>query len=508
VTPSDEEYPDLEQSLDEAGEFCRPRGQGWDSLLERLPPRRPPKIPTTQDEPPASPEPTPPPLPRKRRPRRAPRWVWWVAGAIAASLLAAAIVWQAWRPGDKSVDPSHPAEVPVAKDPQLPVMEPVEPVELAAGCQVTPFGNVAYQVVHPNRVQLDAGELFVEIDRERSGNRPFIVETPAGVARAVGTSFVVESRLVETEPRPQPAALNTSNTTSNQPMSPRLPNITFLTKVLVFAGVVQLITAEATVEGRPGEVLETKNPRAIQASHLSLPLYWTLRNPQVQKELNLTQQQLISIGRIGADFVATSREDWAGVMDLEPEDRPQKYQKIRQNTQRRLELVGRKVREVLTPEQFDRLMMAQLRLRGVRVLHAEPAAQRLGIDDEQKRLIRQKTSVMNQRLRVLEQQMQKVRDETFDETMQVLRPEQLRILKEMEASGQRPLGPLQLQSLSAQGRPAAALRQPARAQPQKVSPQAIRAQPHTRPVPTLQKVPPNNRDTRAVAPQNRNSARD
>ncbi len=64
MTPSDPEHPDLEELLDEAGDFCQPRGPGWDSLMERLPPRQPQR----------PPEPPQPPAPLKL-PRQQPgRW--------------------------------------------------------------------------------------------------------------------------------------------------------------------------------------------------------------------------------------------------------------------------------------------------------------------------------------------------------------------------------------------------------------------------------------------------
>ena len=41
MSPSDDDYRNLQQQLDEAGRLCRPRDPGWDTLLERLPSREP-----------------------------------------------------------------------------------------------------------------------------------------------------------------------------------------------------------------------------------------------------------------------------------------------------------------------------------------------------------------------------------------------------------------------------------------------------------------------------------
>ncbi|MHC4178240.1 MAG: hypothetical protein ACYSWU_12085, partial [Planctomycetota bacterium] len=41
MNASNDNHLDLERQLDEAGRLCRPRHPGWDTLLDRLPPREP-----------------------------------------------------------------------------------------------------------------------------------------------------------------------------------------------------------------------------------------------------------------------------------------------------------------------------------------------------------------------------------------------------------------------------------------------------------------------------------
>ncbi|MBL7042417.1 MAG: hypothetical protein ISR77_27515 [Pirellulaceae bacterium] len=73
MSQSDENHQDLREKLDEAGRLWRPRHPGWNSLLDRLPPREP----TTEKEPPndgSSPK----------------QFRWWTL-AIAASILVAIV---------------------------------------------------------------------------------------------------------------------------------------------------------------------------------------------------------------------------------------------------------------------------------------------------------------------------------------------------------------------------------------------------------------------------------
>lgn len=81
-----------------------------------------------------------------------------------------------------------------------------------------------YTILAPDRVRLDSGEIFVDVDG------PFTVETPAGTALAKGTRFYVESK-------------------------PEGGSMRALTTVLILTGIVQLQNPHGTVEGRRGEVI-------------------------------------------------------------------------------------------------------------------------------------------------------------------------------------------------------------------------------------------------------------
>jgi hypothetical protein len=148
--------------------------------------------------------------------------------ALAASALIAVVI---WRPGDGRID--RPEDIP-----------------LAVGCSVVSFENADFAVISPRRVRLDAGELYVQIDRKLAGGEPFVVETPSGDARAVGTRFYVEAVSGRTEPK------------GTETMSMKKSKIAALTRVVVLAGLVQLVNDSGTVSGGPGEAIGAEGTAA------------------------------------------------------------------------------------------------------------------------------------------------------------------------------------------------------------------------------------------------------
>ncbi|MBL7221802.1 MAG: DUF3160 domain-containing protein, partial [Phycisphaerae bacterium] len=154
---------------------------------------------------------------RKLRRRQAVRPLPWARLATMAAAACAIIAVMIWRPGIGLLDEPHGGS-------------------LAEGCSVAPFGIAEFAVISPRRVRLDAGELYVQIDRELAGGEPFVIETPSGEARAVGTRFYVETK-------------------GTEKMSNGKSKIAAMTRVVVLAGLVQLVNDAGIVSGGPGEAL-------------------------------------------------------------------------------------------------------------------------------------------------------------------------------------------------------------------------------------------------------------
>lgn len=192
----------------------------------------------------------------------------WTVLAVGACLLVAFGGWIAWRAGQ---GPS------VAGPKPAPPKPPRAPMALAAGCRVEPWGEARYEVLGPRRVRLTRGELLVQVEPGASG-RALVVETPAGeaVVRAKGdksdsprggeldsspfsTQFLVETRPLHSTPvsfaeSPAPK--------ENRDMiqAKRVP--AHLTRVLVLAGVVQLLNPLGSATGGPGELLGAETAAA------------------------------------------------------------------------------------------------------------------------------------------------------------------------------------------------------------------------------------------------------
>ena len=122
----------------------------------------------------------------------------------------------------------------------------------AAGWSVAPLGEANFDVVSARRVRLNAGELYVQIDRKSPDGKPFVVETPAGEVRAMGTRFYVE-----TTPANERAKMK-----GNQTMIRGHGRIAAMTRVVVLAGLVQLVNDAGKVSGQRGEVLAAEGAAA------------------------------------------------------------------------------------------------------------------------------------------------------------------------------------------------------------------------------------------------------
>ena len=151
------------------------------------------------------------------------------AAAVAAGVAIAIAIWP--------TSPAAPTD-PVTPD-----------AAVAAGCRVEPLGAAAYRIVAPRRVRLDSGELYVQVDKSAAGGEPFVVETSAGRAKTIGTSFYIE-------------------TEGNGQMMNHSKGVGALTRVIVLAGLVQLINPSGSVTGGPGEAIGAE-PGAAPKKHVA-----------------------------------------------------------------------------------------------------------------------------------------------------------------------------------------------------------------------------------------------
>ncbi len=187
--------------------------------------------------------------------------VFWIGLAVAACAVVGVSAWLWWGPGR---GPGAAGPGKGLPPPQVPHTA----VELAEGCHLEPQGEAAYELIGPRRVQLIRGELLVRIDEAGASAAPLEIVTPAGEVRASATRF-----LVETWPAHSAATDSAEPSTieENPTMKPARRFGPYLTRVLVVAGLVELVNPLGSVTGRPGELLcaETMTPPSKHVEDLA-----------------------------------------------------------------------------------------------------------------------------------------------------------------------------------------------------------------------------------------------
>lgn len=406
MSTSDEQNRELQQALDEAGRWCRPRHPGWATLQSRLAEVGPALHGAAHA----------PAEPSRNRARRRRRLV--LAGAACASAVLVAVGAYLLLPPASPESPGLVAGLPLPPDP------PLLQMALADDCQIEPSGDARYEVVEPRRIRLEHGELYVSVGAETAPHDPFIVETPAGEARSTASSFVVETRSVESaDDRPEPQ--------EGPSVSPHF-GMRALTQVLVLAGVVQLVGSELNLEGRSGEVLAAETaPPAKAAPRLSIPGFSMLASPQHVERVGITDEQKTQLEQISAAYQEGLREIRVDFREVPVEQRREKIHEIQQNSREAAQDAYRQARDVLTPEQIEQLKDIQMRSSGWVFLQSDRYHAQLGITAEQKEKLAAVLADMRQSYAAIQEEMRKTREESFERALEILDPEQIEKLKDL-----------------------------------------------------------------------------
>jgi Spy/CpxP family protein refolding chaperone len=169
-------------------------------------------------------------------------------------------------------------------------------------------------------------------------------------------------------------------------------------------------------------------PTPSRITYLLLPGFAELRTENVQKELELTDEQKEKLIAIGQKYYAETRQDWAGFAGMSAEERKEKYAEIRQKNLKRMQEVRKQVEEVLSADQLERLKQVNLRTRGAAALSNPKILDELGITEAQRNKLRQIREQLQERIRKLQQ-------ETLEKTLEVLTPEQRKKLEELTTEG-------------------------------------------------------------------------
>ncbi|GBC98168.1 hypothetical protein HRbin17_00665 [bacterium HR17] len=135
-----------------------------------------------------------------------------------------------------------------------------------------------------------------------------------------------------------------------------------------------------------------------------------LRNPQVQQELKLTDQQRQQLEQLGEKW----RETMRGLRDLPPEERRQKFQAMQGEVEKQLATV-------LNEQQMKRLRQIALQVEGYTALERPDIAKQIGVTEEQQRKIRDILRQAAEKRRAVFQQGQGDRQAAFQKMQEIRR---------------------------------------------------------------------------------------
>ncbi len=149
-----------------------------------------------------------------------------------------------------------------------------------------------------------------------------------------------------------------------------------------------------------------------------------LRLEQVQKELELVDEQKQKLQTLGEETMKKMREQFAGMRDLAEDERRAQYEKLREKMQEQTKELEKKVEGILLPHQIDRLKQIQLQIQGSRALADEKVVEALGITEEQKTKFNEIRDAMRQKMQGVGAKFRELRD--LEEDQRRAKSEELR----------------------------------------------------------------------------------
>ena len=156
---------------------------------------------------------------------------------------------------------------------------------------------------------------------------------------------------------------------------------------------------------------------------LSLPGFWALALPPVQKELWLTETQREKLQAIGARYQAKAQAAMEGLQRLGPEEQKRRLESLREQARKDVKAVHAQVADVLTPQQLQSYEKLAFRLRVPAVLEDSHLLGSLKLTDWQK-------TKLGQIRDNLEERLHRVQVEAADKTLDILTASQQDKLKE------------------------------------------------------------------------------
>ena len=168
-----------------------------------------------------------------------------------------------------------------------------------------------------------------------------------------------------------------------------------------------------------------------------------LNNPKAQEVLKITDDQKNEIREIQRASFGSIGESFRGLRDLGEEERRAKMDELRKKMEKSRADAEKKIKGVLTDKQKDRILGLIVQLEGTRSLLNEEVAAKIGLDAEQKAIIkgalesgREQFGKIFEKVRSgeikrenIREEMDKIRKKGEGEAIAVLSPEQKKKLE-------------------------------------------------------------------------------
>ncbi|TWU63123.1 MULTISPECIES: Spy/CpxP family protein refolding chaperone [Crateriforma] len=113
-----------------------------------------------------------------------------------------------------------------------------------------------------------------------------------------------------------------------------------------------------------------------------------LRIDEVRTELDLMDDQVQTLEKVGRDIVEEMRGDMPNFRDMSDEERREAFAKMQEMREKVEKKTREQLEEVLFPEQYDRLKQINIQVQGINALRDAEVVKELGLSDEQKEKIR------------------------------------------------------------------------------------------------------------------------
>jgi hypothetical protein len=124
-----------------------------------------------------------------------------------------------------------------------------------------------------------------------------------------------------------------------------------------------------------------------------------LANEQVQKELELIEDQIKDFEKIREEQGTKMREMFSGMRDLPEDERRAKFEEMRGKLEEAQKQLREEMKNVLMPHQQDRLREIFVQVRGVGALDDPEIAAELKITDDQKKKLAETREEAGQKMR-------------------------------------------------------------------------------------------------------------